>query len=83
MESCRRTGLSGVLCSLSLLCVILDIQLDGKSRFTLGEITAFVFYSSSSGFVDDHQVFAVMCSVAVIKSFHFRFDVLPDRAVAL
>lgn len=79
MESCRRTGLSGVLCSLSLLCVILDIQLDGKSRFT----TAFVFYSSSSSFVDDHQVFAVLCSVAVIKSFHFRFDVLPDRAVAL
>lgn len=36
MESCRRTGLSGVLCSLSLLCVILDIQLDGKSCFTLG-----------------------------------------------
>lgn len=35
MESCRRTGLSGVLCSLSLLCVILDIQLEGKSPFKL------------------------------------------------
>lgn len=34
MDSCRRTGLSGVLCSLSLLCVILDIQLDGKAGFT-------------------------------------------------
>uniref|UniRef100_A0A3Q1EL73 DnaJ homolog subfamily C member 3 n=1 Tax=Acanthochromis polyacanthus TaxID=80966 RepID=A0A3Q1EL73_9TELE len=38
MESCRRTGLSGVLCSLSLLCVILDIQLDGVLGATHGEI---------------------------------------------
>lgn len=33
MESCRWTGLGGVLCSLSLLSVILDIQLDGKSFY--------------------------------------------------
>ncbi|XP_029310656.1 dnaJ homolog subfamily C member 3b [Cottoperca gobio] len=38
MESCRRTGLSGVLCSLSLLCVILDIQLDGVLGATHVEI---------------------------------------------
>ena len=35
MDWCRRTGLSGVLCSLSLLCVLLDIQLDGKATFNL------------------------------------------------
>lgn len=35
MDSCRRTGLSGVLCSLSLLCVLLDIQLDGRANFYL------------------------------------------------
>uniref|UniRef100_A0A8C6UJX8 DnaJ (Hsp40) homolog, subfamily C, member 3b n=2 Tax=Neogobius melanostomus TaxID=47308 RepID=A0A8C6UJX8_9GOBI len=28
MEACRRAGVSGILCSLSLLCVILDLQLD-------------------------------------------------------
>lgn len=30
MESGRRKGLSSVLSSLSLLCVVLDLQLDGK-----------------------------------------------------
>lgn len=44
MESCRRTGLSGVLCSLSLLCVILDIQLDGKSLFTLEKNVCFLLF---------------------------------------
>uniref|UniRef100_A0A3Q4M1X5 DnaJ (Hsp40) homolog, subfamily C, member 3b n=1 Tax=Neolamprologus brichardi TaxID=32507 RepID=A0A3Q4M1X5_NEOBR len=38
MEPCRRAGLSGVLCSLSLLCVILDIQLDGVFGATQAEI---------------------------------------------
>ncbi|XP_062239685.1 dnaJ homolog subfamily C member 3b [Platichthys flesus] len=38
MESCGRAGLSGVLCSLSLLCVILDIQLDGVLGATQVEI---------------------------------------------
>ncbi|XP_040039178.1 dnaJ homolog subfamily C member 3b [Gasterosteus aculeatus] len=38
MESCRRTGLNEVLCSLSLLCVILDIQLDGVFGTTHVEI---------------------------------------------
>uniref|UniRef100_A0A3Q3WW20 J domain-containing protein n=1 Tax=Mola mola TaxID=94237 RepID=A0A3Q3WW20_MOLML len=38
METCRRTGLSGLLCSLSLLCVILDIQLDGVLGATQAEI---------------------------------------------
>uniref|UniRef100_A0A3P8PAG3 DnaJ homolog subfamily C member 3 n=1 Tax=Astatotilapia calliptera TaxID=8154 RepID=A0A3P8PAG3_ASTCA len=38
MEPCRRAGLSGVLCSLSLLCVILDIQLDGVFGETQAEI---------------------------------------------
>lgn len=38
MESGGRTGLSGVLCSLSLLCVILDIQLDGVLGATHVEI---------------------------------------------
>ncbi|KAL6118523.1 uncharacterized protein ACO6RY_03311 [Pungitius sinensis] len=38
MESCRRTGLHGVLCSLSLLCVVLDIQLDGVFGATHVEI---------------------------------------------
>ncbi|TWW63029.1 dnaJ homolog subfamily C member 3b [Takifugu flavidus] len=38
MDSCRRTGLSGVLCSLSLLCVLLDIQLDGVLGATQAEI---------------------------------------------
>ncbi|XP_026209025.1 dnaJ homolog subfamily C member 3b [Anabas testudineus] len=38
MESCRRTGLNGVLCSLSLLCVLLDIQLDGVLGATHVEI---------------------------------------------
>ncbi|KAM8899440.1 dnaJ homolog subfamily C member 3b [Spinachia spinachia] len=38
MESCRRTGLNEVLCSLSLLCVILDIQLDGVLGATHVEI---------------------------------------------
>uniref|UniRef100_A0A669CHW9 DnaJ homolog subfamily C member 3 n=1 Tax=Oreochromis niloticus TaxID=8128 RepID=A0A669CHW9_ORENI len=38
MEPCRRAGLSGVLCSLSLLCVILDIQLDGVLGATQAEI---------------------------------------------
>ena len=32
MESGRRKGLSSILSSLSLLCVILDLQLDGKER---------------------------------------------------
>lgn len=44
MESCRRTGLSGVLCSLSLLCVILDIQLDGKNCFTLEKNVCFALF---------------------------------------
>lgn len=30
MESGRRKGLSGVLSSLSLVCVLLDLQLDGR-----------------------------------------------------
>lgn len=38
MEACRRAGVSGVLCSLSLLCVILDLQLDGVLGATQVEI---------------------------------------------
>uniref|UniRef100_A0A674BKA1 DnaJ (Hsp40) homolog, subfamily C, member 3b n=1 Tax=Salmo trutta TaxID=8032 RepID=A0A674BKA1_SALTR len=38
MESGRRKGLSGVLSSLSLLCVILDLQLDGVLGATHVEI---------------------------------------------
>ncbi|XP_068611868.1 dnaJ homolog subfamily C member 3b [Brachionichthys hirsutus] len=38
MDSCRPTGLGGLLCSLSLLCVILDIQLDGVLGATRVEI---------------------------------------------
>ncbi|KAM9718191.1 dnaJ homolog subfamily C member 3b [Menidia menidia] len=38
MEPCRRTGVGGLLCSLSLLCVLLDIQLDGVLGATHVEI---------------------------------------------
>ncbi|XP_077354982.1 dnaJ homolog subfamily C member 3b [Festucalex cinctus] len=38
MDWGRLTGFSGLLCSLSLLCVILDLQLDGVLGATRGEI---------------------------------------------
>ncbi|KAI1903320.1 hypothetical protein AGOR_G00025990 [Albula goreensis] len=38
MEAVGRKGLSGVLSSLSLLCVVLDLQLDGALGATPGEI---------------------------------------------
>ncbi|XP_049613907.1 dnaJ homolog subfamily C member 3b isoform X2 [Syngnathus scovelli] len=38
MDWGRLTGLGGVVCSLSLLCVILDLQLDGVLGATRGEI---------------------------------------------
>ncbi|CAG5929162.1 unnamed protein product, partial [Menidia menidia] len=38
MEPCRRAGVGGLLCSLSLLCVLLDIQLDGVLGATHVEI---------------------------------------------
>ncbi|XP_037539667.1 dnaJ homolog subfamily C member 3b [Nematolebias whitei] len=39
MEWCRRAGgVSGLLCSMSLLCVLLDIQLDGVLGATQAEI---------------------------------------------
>lgn len=44
MDSCRRTGLSGVLCSLSLLCVLLDLQLDGKTTPLSSSDHLFTFY---------------------------------------
>ncbi|RVE60462.1 hypothetical protein OJAV_G00181310 [Oryzias javanicus] len=38
MEPYRRAGVSGLLCSLPLLCVLLDIQLDGVLGATQAEI---------------------------------------------
>lgn len=38
MDSCRLTGLSGVLWSVSVLCVLLDLQLDGVLGATQAEI---------------------------------------------
>lgn len=71
MESCRRTGLSGVLCSLSLLCVILDIQLDGKRSFTYQKE---VFKTS---LIDLHTRRSVVCRLLIFKSFSFRHEMLP------
>lgn len=73
MESCRRTGLSGVLCSLSLLCVILDIQLDGKRSFTYQKE---VFKTS---LIDLHARRRVVCRLLMFqfKSFSFRHEMLP------
>lgn len=76
MESCRRTGLSGVLCSLSLLCVILDIQLDGKSRFTLEKNVLFSSILQAPSLTATNV--AAVCRLIVIKSFYFRLEVLPD-----
>lgn len=63
MDSCRRTGLSGVLCSLSLLCVLLDIQLDGKIFFFTPLCNSKFFKAFS------HSFALVWLPFRVIKSF--------------
>lgn len=71
MESCRRTGLSGVVCSLSLLCVILDIQLDGKRSFTYQKE---VFKTSLIDLLTRRQV---VCRLLIFKNFSSRHEMLP------
>lgn len=49
MEPYRRAGVGGLLCSLPLLCVLLDIQLDGKSRPTANSSALYVGIDARKG----------------------------------
>lgn len=52
MDSGRRRGLNSVLSSLSLLCVVLDLQLDGEiSLLFFFHTLGFVYMQRISGFV--------------------------------